>query len=486
MNKNYWFFLIFCVLLFTVLGCEKVLQLENTGIKNMYVLPAVTRGVDEVENTYFVEEKDIQNYASFKKNRKDESAKNNELKNIIPLKWNGEICLYVLEYKIGYEILSADKRSQVPLVKDHVGKFEPVSEESPLGFHIYSLAEDVWFSLYKNELLDEPDKEATEKINASLLFWNLINCDYETIQSFVQTKSDPSSVVLDPVGHWEQIDLSVREIVYDTVGHLVPTWWTQNPPFNNYCPYYTTTSSSRCPAGCVAVAGAQVLNYLHYKLGVPEKSPSHGMCTGYVYNNTVIQSFTQPSEGTWNDMEATSDPKGYAAMLIGDVGQKVNMKYGATGSGANTLDLKEYVFKEYGISCINFSYYNGNFLRGDLERGIPVICAGHREVTSRSGEVSTVGHAFIVDSYIRHQEELTFTYQWTFDNPELNPDYPIIRTSVAYRTPYITHYQMNWGYGYDSNYNNVWCSMSGSWQYGSRTPYIHNRKMVCSFSVLND
>lgn len=473
------------VLMLGIYSCNKVGSL-NQSEKEECFLKDTTKGISNGEESYLIDEKDISNYIAFQKMHDKEFIKDNELKKITPIKWNDVICLYVLEYNRGYEILSADKRSQVPLVKDMVGKFEYPTEESPLGFHIYTLAEDVWFSLYKNSLLEKPDKEDSENIEATLVFWNLVNADFKTIHSYsTHTKSPSDDIILDPeAGHWEQISVSTREVYYDTSEHLVTTWWHQDTPFNNYCPYDSTHHTSRCPAGCVAVAGAQVINYLHHKLGVPEKSPTHGHCSGYVYNNTVNQSFGLFHSSTWENMMPSSDPYGYAAMLIGYIGKRVNMSYGINGSGAYTLELKDRVFVPDGINCTTFNYYNGLFLKEDLGNGIPVICGGSREYIDSEGRTRTTGHAFIVDRYKRNQEEITFTYEWVFDNPELDPGYPITRTSIVYNTPYITHYQMNWGYGYAMNYNNVWCSMSGSWQYGSRTPYTLNRKMVCNFSVL--
>ena len=435
-------------------------------------------------DSYFVKEEDLYRYVSYKKLKEG----TNDIKRIIPIEWNDVTCLYVLEYEKGYEILSADKRSQVPLVMNKEGQYEFFSDDSPLGFHINTLAEDVWFSLYHNDLLDEPDDEMKTNMESSTLFWALISADFNTIQSnAVLTKANLDSIILTPeLGHWEQVGVSYQDVVYDTVGHLIPTWWHQGAPFNDYCPYYSSNSTSRCPAGCVAIAAAQVLYYLHYALGAPEASPSEGYCSGYVQNNTVTQYFGSFSTNTWDYMQTTSDPSGYAALLIGDVGQKVYMNYGENGSGANTLSLKNFVFLPYGIQCENFPYYSGTFLKGNLENGLPVICAGRREVTDPSGNVSYTGHAFIVDSYIRYRNEITFTYEWVFDDPELDPGYPIIRTAVVYESPRIIYYQMNWGYGYANNYNDVWCSMSGIWQYGSRTPYIHDRRMVCNFSVIEE
>lgn len=483
-NCSIWIlFLLGCVL-----GCDKLVIQEKDGDKTCRSLSLITKVSGDDVDAYLVKEEDINNYITFKKLEKCPKFGNTELMNIIPITWNDVTCLYVLEYEKGYEILSADKRSQVPLVVDSEGQFVFPSEESPFGFQIYTLAEDVWFSLYHNDLLDTPDDETKDNMASSMKFWALVNADFNTIQEqTLPTKARNDTIILNPEeGHWDLVDITYLDAPYDTVGHLVPTWWTQIAPFNNYCPYDTTTSTSRCPAGCVAIAAAQVLYYLHYNLGVPEESPSSGYCSGFVYNNTVVQSFGSFSEDTWDYMMPSADPSGYAAMLIGDVGKKVNMHYGANGSGAKTVDLKNNVFQPYGIQCSNYNNYSGTILRINLENERPVICAGHREITDSMGQTSYVGHAFIVDKFIRYRYSIVFTYEWVYDDPELDPGYTIIRTTTTYETPRIVLYQMNWGYGYEYNYNDVWCSMNGVWQYGARTPYTHNRRMVVGFSIINE
>lgn len=470
------------ILMLGMYGCSKVDSLIPIGNEEIFY-GDITKGVSDGEDSYIIEEKDIYNYIEFLKMTDKEFMKDNKLKQITPIKWTDAICLYALEYDRGYEIISADKRSQVPLVHDNIGKFEFPTDESPLGFHIYTLAEDVWFSLYRNDLLEKPDKETKDNIDASLLFWNLVNADFKTIQSnSVQIKSVSDTIILNPEeGYWKQVDVSIRELEYDISEHLIPTWWHQNIPFNSYCPQYSQTHTARCPAGCVVIAAAQVLNYLHYKLGVPQKSPTYAYCSGYVADSTYTQSFGLFHSSTWDQMMPTTDPSGYAAMLIGYVGKILRVRYNINGSKAYAPTLKDRVFLPYGINCTTFNYYSGSFLKGNLSNGIPVICSGTRELPN-SDKIS--GHAFIVDRYKRSREEITFTYEWVFENPESAPGYNVTKTSIVYNTPYITHYQMNWGYGYAMNFNDAWCSMNGTWQYGGCTPYINNRKMVCNFSVL--
>ena len=60
--------------------------------------------------------------------------------------------------------------------------------------------------------------------------------------------------------------------------------WDQGEPYNEFCPWVTSDMKERAPAGCVAVAGAEVLYYLHNRYGVPVNMVSEGYCNGVIGN----------------------------------------------------------------------------------------------------------------------------------------------------------------------------------------------------------
>lgn len=486
MKKIILFYFYLPLLFFLFLSsCVKIKEGEQ---KDSYIIS--TKTVVGSLQSFEVTSQDIANYISYITLEGTSRRSHTKVKDVIPITWNGATCLYVIVFEKGYEIISADKRSPHPLVKADKGTFEYPTEETPLGFHLFSLAEDVWFSLYQNELLNEPDNEIEDNIESSLLFWKLINSDDEAIQKHdVKTKNPLDSLNIDPnSGHWVMVSSTTQTEVYDTSAHLTTTWWDQWFPFNYYCPHYNVFHySSRCPAGCVAIAAAQMLYFLHYKIGVPEESPSTGFCGGYVVyppGESYTQSFGDLSSETWDNMRSSTDPSHYAAMLIGDIGMKLHMQYTDTASYAISQHLRDSVFHPYGIHCSNINYYSGSFLKGNLENGFPVICSGFTDSSRSQNGVGKNGHCFIVDRYIRYQDIITITYEWVFDDPTQSPGYPIIRTTLLYQKPKITHYQMNWGQGQFANYDDVWCSMNGAWQYGNNAPYSHDRSMIFGFSPL--
>jgi len=474
---------LFFILLPFIASCVKY----NDNERPILNVSTITTKAEATQNDdYFVSIEDISNYVSFKSLEGLSRNENRVVENVIPVKWKDATCLYILQYEKGFEVISADKRSPLPLMKDDNGVLESPTEADPMGYHILTLAEDVWLSLYHNDLLGKPDQETIENMESSLFFWKLISGDFDAIRNHsLQTKSQLDTIILDPDhGHWQFVGVTTTVEAYDTVNHMTTTWWHQQNPFNNYCPFSLNSLPYRCPAGCAAIAGAQLLYYLHYKIGVPTQSPSTGSCSGFVETG-YTQSFGDYSSGTWDQMRSLTDPYHYAAMLVGDIGKKVHMYYSSEGSGTTLEALRDSALYSYGIQCSTYNYYNGNILRTYLSAGVPLLCSGFDWSIDELGDTTVTGHAFLVDGYIRSRQKMTLIYEWVFDDPGQSPGYQIIKTTVQYNAPYITMYQMNWGQGYGYSYNDTWCGMNGVWQMGNYT-FNHNRSMLCNFRPLEE
>ncbi|MFB9056602.1 C10 family peptidase [Mariniflexile ostreae] len=147
-----------------------------------------------------------------------------------------------------------------------------------------------------------------------------------------------------------------------SVAPLMTTFWHQGFGFNNNAPYKSCSnlSNGRAYAGCVAIAGAQVINYLEYP-------------TTYDYN--LMYNTTGSSE---------------ASRLIRDIGDAVDMDYGCSSSGANTEVLVDAFKNNFSYSSANYGSFNPTTLKNELNWGYPVILRG---------ESSNAGHAWVCDGY---------------------------------------------------------------------------------------
>ena len=181
--------------------------------------------------------------------------------------------MYIVNYRNGqgWKIFSSDKRTPAILAEGEEGYFS-LEEGSPsLAFWMSCVADDI--AKVRNST-DEELSFSEDEIRFNKAYWT---GDYPRLHG------DGEPII--PVGHWEEIIYS-ETVEYDHVDHMVAKW-DQNNPYNACCPYYVN-APGRAVAGCVAIAGSQMLYYLHNKIGVPVNMFSEGYCWGDVNNSTFF------------------------------------------------------------------------------------------------------------------------------------------------------------------------------------------------------
>jgi hypothetical protein len=256
-----------------------------------------------------------------------------ELKNIDPIVYEKDTLAYIVNYDEGWEIVSGDKRSAAVLACDETGEFD-LDDANPC---VLSWLDDILGQIY---LLRYYGKEDT--LSDNYLYWAELTQKQVSFMSYKSTSLKSTSTIIN-------------------LGHLTETKWGQNTPWNTCVPYTSPDYSERCPVGCVAVAGAQMLYFLHYELGTPSTMYSQGSCSGYSSSSSSNYSFNFSNRTTsaWDAMAKNyyaSSGEDKSAILMGYVGYMVGMEYDEEGSGASTSDLKDDVFGPEGISCSYDSY----------------------------------------------------------------------------------------------------------------------------------
>jgi hypothetical protein len=176
------------------------------------------------------------------------------------------------------------------------------------------------------------------------------------------------------------------------------------------------------------VAGAQMLYFLHYKLGVPKYMYSVGSCTGWAGGKNYNYSFYFNNADTtvWDEMakltpymEASTSATNKSAILLGYIGYSVGMIYDTKSSGATTSDLVGDVFTPSGIKC-SYVGYDATKIVSSLNSGMPVIIRadGTKTVKKILGiKVKTTysnGHALIIDGYESDGTTTYFRMNWGF------------------------------------------------------------------------
>lgn len=321
--------------------------------------------------------------------------------------------MYIINYGNGdgWQILSTDTRTPAVIAESSTGRFS-LEEGSP--------AVQVWMDMTATDMAnirncrDEDLNFSAEEIAAHKAFW-----DSKKEKDGKQSRWDPDNPPEPPaIGHWVVSEYTYYET--DSLDHMTPRW-SQDPPYNSYCPFKTDMSGDRAPAGCVAIAGSQVLYYLHNTLGVPATMVSSGSCSGYAgYNhNYYNQVFNNYTSTTWSNMNPgnTTGPGGDAeALMIGFIGKHSNMTYLDNTSYTTLADLKDCLLNQTGISSHRM-YYNADTVKHYLIQHLPVIIGA-------SNQESGGGHAhcFVIDGYMWRQIVTRYFHDWIPGDNDPIPD----------------------------------------------------------------
>lgn len=467
MKKNLFLFLCVCL----AIGCQEVL-FRPTSVFLPKQTALATKGYS-TDPGASVSMKDMEAYLHFKilgYGKKAESVK--------PVAEGSDTLFYIVNYDEGWELVAGDKRAPVLLASGEEGTFSMETENVEMLYWIDCLASEVKI-LKHMEDFSSCTEEELNNMQSSRRFWGLVCCEIEHITAPATRSHDDSIGIIPTGGHYELRGVSHSTEIFDDI-KLTQTHWRQYGNYNQYCPFKTSPDDElRAPAGCVAIAGAQMLYFLHDKLSVPANAPDTATCTGFIGPGNYVQTYGGASSSTWNYMLYNSiNEKGYrsAAVLIACIGKKIGMSYGNTGSTASLSSLKNYAFIPFGYAC-DYGTYSSSTTKQNLINGFPVVLLGFESNNSN------VGHCFLIDGYRRYIAVHTYQYEWVWDDSPPGPpyfNYPPYNV-VTYGSPYITDFRMNWGWG--ASYDSGYYSVSGNWIVDGDN-YIYDRKMICNFSVI--
>lgn len=430
---------------------------------------------------FIVTNKDIESYLKYKCILNEKENFDDLLNSIVAIgPSSNQIGAYLINYSSGWELIASDKRAPVVLAKGpqsffFIDDILGTPAEAP-GLWMSALVEEVLLlpEFISQGLLDD---EAIMQMNACFDFWTAIS-NPERVLLY----SNPQTKLHEPPGHWELIGVTETIEVLDSI-RLTTTKWGQNYPYNQFTPLKQDGDTLRAPAGCVAVAGAQMLYYLHEHHGVPVSVPSsgHANCTIYTVNPYLFYQ-DNPSSTCWNNMENLNNPE--RAVLIANAGNLVGTIYGANSSSAQTSDLRLGFFDHYGWECdylaysatqvsLNFSHTSNN----------PLVACSQGHMYLDGIQVGPLdGHSFLIDKAIRSRTKRTYMYQWIYDEPDpMGFDYGR-KTEIEYGDTIFTDYiGMNWGN--EGLYDDMWFSKTGAWMINEYEGYDHDRYVLTNFSV---
>lgn len=414
-----------------------------------------------------------------------------------PVYHNDQVVYFFLSFENGWIILSSDKRGPIELAYECGIRrnLEELNEGERTWLE--KLSADIeyrWYFPYEyyNSLTSEQLNAETYCLNK----WDTLKSSFNELQNADKTKGGgnlPEPSPIEPPGHYEMTYSYNTELIIEDVDHLLHTKWGQRNGFNLYCPYEDENYTYRCPAGCVNIAGAQVMYYLHNAFGFPYSSPSTGESTGYShYNQLGIQegnsssSFGSYSPTMWSLMDTTSVGVNASALLIGSIGLLSRTHYDADGSSTTIDHLTSSAFSFYGIDCTYSTTYNTAIVIDNLDNDMPVIFGGNRYASL----FSWPGHAWVIDGYQSYVQVTHYVYDWVYDDPNVDLENSQLYIHESYETssltsPIMKRLRMNWGY-YGQG-DNVFYSSDGTWInpiFGGN-PYQFNIELAYGYSALS-
>lgn len=271
---------------------------------------------------------------------------------LIPVKDDAEITLYyIVNIDSGFTIVSAEKMMIPVLGRSLNGQFS--FDKAPPGL-LYLLEK------YKHEV-NIARKSGTGKNEITDALWSKYNVEFE---KFTIPKSAKS------------------------VAPLLTTEWGQRGGFNRFCPPFG--GETRYPAGCVAVAMAQVLRY--WACRVNETGTK-----SYTWNSQTLTANIGQANYQWAQMHPTVS-NDHNALLIYHAGVACEMDYGENGSSSVPSRARKGLRDYFGISNNIDTKWRvwwttsswRNLLQKQLDSGNPIIYSGG----SLSG-----GHSWVIDGY---------------------------------------------------------------------------------------
>lgn len=165
---------------------------------------------------------------------------------------------------------------------------------------------------------------------------------------------------------------SAREVVIKAP--LLSVNWGQSYPYNLVTPVINGT---QCPTGCVATAAVQIMSYYQWPQSVSVNGQNWGVNWSAALGGDIIGANIH--------------------YLMRAVGNGVGMSYAPDGSSAYYSNVPG-MYISYGYTCSSLSAYNQSTIITEINNRRPVYVSG--QVVGNT----TLGHAWVVDGYLKHTD----------------------------------------------------------------------------------
>ncbi|MDE6237033.1 MAG: C10 family peptidase [Muribaculaceae bacterium] len=403
--------------------------------------------------------------------------------NLQPLIFDGDTIFYLAQYKDGWDLYSNDLSVEKLPFSSPTGHFNLNDPSMPPA--LKQMIDDYVEQIKFNH--QHPSSIAHRS-------WGGLSFSQEEI-----SKYDADPLVLDPFpsrpsqyppGRWVLVEEKETSRTAGSTPKLTSTRWGQESPWNTFCHYVKNKDGNYVLplAGCSPVAIAQYVYATHKHNGTPYLNEIIPVLDN---NNKWKYSVTNQTF-PWNkiiDFSGLGNSE-TTAILIGYIGDKMNIKYGIESSGVYPEDtkacLKSLYKKEFELKNLSSSTFDT--AASILKTGLPIVARANAGSDTKATDSYGVGHVFLIDQLI--WEESVVDYHWVLEREPLPegvediwiPDmidiygnviaYAYHRTTTWTTTQY--HITMNWGWnGY---YNNTLCTPFEDWNVNT-PPFSKNKQI---------
>lgn len=411
------------------------------------------------------------------------APKSRALKNVslTPYIENGDTLLYIAQYSDGWEIYSGSKLTNMVLFSSEHGIIDLEDENVP---------ETMRFLIEANaDAISMIPKDGTpDQIHPTWGASAVTEEDLRNGKITVKVKSRSSerraiSYTDLPPGHWELVSSEVISEQTYVSPKLTITDWAQDAPWNMYAKYVkdeTSTEYVQALAGCVPVAIGQYFYHTHFK----DNCPTSTVTTANPINNNTDFYFTGSSTTLWDEMPLKYSYFGNyssVALLIGDIGRKLNAQYTAIATTVVTENIAPFLKEIYGVD-FPLSTFEYSYIVKSIDAQYPVIAHAWSNILNGETAKEKTGHTFLIDQYKTGSRSIKYYYVYKRDplppgtidrweSDDMDEEGNII--SYAYTNEVIKEQSlgnsisMNWGEG--PVFNETFYSPSGDWYYADVT-----------------
>ncbi len=335
-----------------------------------------------------------------------------------------DTCMYVINYKghNGFVVLSGDKSSAPVIMYSETGTLNPDSVSDACSAWI---GQSRSYIKYNIRNLSKTKKAQMKKVWGDLLSGQTYMLPSENLKS---TSVKSAQTVTPPPGYPNHI-----------VTSLTTTIWHQHWPYNANVPL--NCGLENAPAGCVAIAMAQIMKYWKY-----------------------------PAKYNWSSMADDAgigtDNTDLAKMIL-DVGTSVNIIYGCDGSNALGTSIIPALVNTFGYSSSAiYSGYDFYKVVDNLNQNWPVIMTGF---------IGSYNYYTGIWPFRNIHTYYTGGHAWVCSG------YLMLRTTVNGTAGELDYLWMNWGHQNASS-NNGWCLNTGV---NFTEGYYNNTFQYCLNTVYN-